>query len=64
MKKIFPRKSTYHTRVDDISEIALVDHLAIPFLYYMRKLRWIQHGHIQLYIGYIIVAIVTLLLFV
>jgi len=63
-KKIFPRSSTYHTRVDDIAEIAMVDHLAIPFLYYLRKLRWIQHGHIQLYIGYIIVAIVALLLFV
>ncbi|WP_319549911.1 proton-conducting transporter membrane subunit [Desulfogranum marinum] len=64
IKRIFPRQTTYNTSVEDISEIALVDHLAIPFLYFMRKLRWIQHGHIQLYIGYIIVAIVALLLFV
>jgi hydrogenase-4 component B len=64
INRIFPGRTTYTTKVEDISEIALVDHLAIPFLYFLRKLRWIQHGHIQLYIGYIIVAIVALLLFV
>ena len=64
INRIFPGRTSYTTKVEDISEIALVDHLAIPFLYFLRKLRWIQHGHIQLYIGYIIVAIVTLLLFV
>lgn len=64
ISRIFPGRTSYQTRVEDISEIALVDHLAIPFLVLLRKLRWIQHGHIQLYIGYIIVAIVALLLFV
>ena len=64
INRIFPGRTTYQTKVEDISEIALVDHLAVPFLYFARKLRWIQHGHIQLYIGYIIVAIVALLLFV
>ena len=36
--------------------------LAEPFFRNMEKLRWIQHGKIQLYIAYIVIAIVVLLL--
>ncbi len=62
--RIFPGRTLYETRVDDIAEIVLVDRLTTPILYLLGKLRWIQHGHIQLYIGYIIVTIIVLLLFI
>ncbi|MBM9605142.1 proton-conducting transporter transmembrane domain-containing protein [Desulfopila inferna] len=62
--RIFPGRTLYETRVDDIAEIVLVDRLTTPVLYLLGKLRWIQHGHIQLYIGYIIVTIIVLLFFI
>ncbi|MGW8192855.1 MAG: proton-conducting transporter transmembrane domain-containing protein [Desulforhopalus sp.] len=62
--RIFPDHTLYTSRVDDIAETALVDRIVSPLLYLLGKLRWIQHGHIQLYIGYIIVTIIALLLFV
>jgi hydrogenase-4 component B len=62
MSRIFPGKTVYETRVGDIAEITLVDRFVSPLLYLLGKLRWIQHGHIQLYIGYIIVTIIVLLL--
>lgn len=61
--KIFPGKTTYSSHVDDISEIALNNFVALPVLYLLGKLRWIQHGRIQLYIGYIVLAIVAMLIF-
>lgn len=64
ISRIFPGHTTYESRVDDISETTLVDHIVTPILYLLAKLRWIQHGHIQLYIGYIIVTIIVLLLFI
>jgi hydrogenase-4 component B len=63
ISRIFPGKTTYTTRVDDIAETTLIDRIVTPILYILGKLRWIQHGHIQLYIGYIIVTIIVLLLF-
>ena len=35
-----------------------------PVLFLFDKLRWLQHGDIHLYIGYILLAIVVLLFFV
>ena len=35
-----------------------------PVLALFDKLRWLQHGDIHLYIGYILLAIVVLLFFV
>ncbi len=64
ISRIFPGRTTYETRVDDIAETTLLDHFISPLLYLVAKLRWIQHGHIQLYIAYIIVTIIALLLFV
>ncbi len=64
ISRIFPGRTTYNTRVDDIAETALMDRIVSPVLYLLAKLRWIQHGHIQLYIGYIIVTIIVLLLFI
>ena len=60
--KIFPKRTAYTSRVDDIAEAAMNYGLAFPLLAMLRKLRWIQHGNVQLYIGYIIVAILVLLL--
>jgi len=64
INRIFPGGTTYESRVDDIAETTLMDRIVSPLLYLLGKLRWIQHGHIQLYIGYIIVTIVALLLFI
>jgi hydrogenase-4 component B len=35
-----------------------------PVFYLFDKLRWMQHGDIHLYIGYILLAIVLLLFFI
>lgn len=64
IRRIFPGHTNFSSHVDDISETALMDRVVSPVLYLASKLRWIQHGHIQLYIGYIIVTIVVLLLFI
>lgn len=63
INRIFPGQTTYKTHVDDIAETALIDRIVSPLLYLLSKFRWIQHGHIQLYIAYIIVTIIVLLLF-
>ncbi len=63
INRIFPGRTVFETRVDDIAETALNDQVVTPVLYLLSKFRWIQHGHIQLYIAYIIVTIIVLLLF-
>lgn len=62
--KIFPGQTGYRYKVEDIAEIGLHRFLLQPLLWGVGKLRWIQHGHIQLYIGYIILTIAVLLLVV
>ena len=62
LEKIFPGKTEYHSRVEDIAEVGLHRGLALPLLALLGKFRWIQHGNVQLYIGYIIMAISVLLL--
>ncbi len=64
ISKIFPRWAGYATKVEDIAEIGLHRTLIQPLLWALDRLRWIQHGHIQLYIGYIILTIAILLLVV
>jgi hydrogenase-4 component B len=64
IRRIFPGSTAYESHVNDIAEVALNDRLVTPLLFFLGKLRWIQHGHIQLYIGYIIVTIIILLLFI
>ena len=64
IKKIFPQKTTYETRVDDIAEITMNRGILDPLLLVLGKMRWIQHGNIQMYIGYIIFTIVVLLFFI
>jgi hydrogenase-4 component B len=62
IRRIFPGQTTYETRVDDIAEIGMHRYLLQPLVKILERLRWIQHGHIQLYIGYIVLTIVVLLL--
>ncbi len=62
IRKIFPGKTTYSSYVHDTSEIGLNFFIVRPILFILAKLRWIQHGNIQLYIGYIMLTIVVMLL--
>jgi hydrogenase-4 component B len=62
LKKIFPEQTLYASWVDDIAEVGMNHGLVLPLLAFFGKFRWIQHGNVQLYIGYIIVAILILLL--
>jgi len=60
----FPEKSRYHSHVSDIAELQMDTVVVRPVLALFEKLRWLQHGDIHLYIGYILLAIVVLLFFV
>jgi len=60
----FPTKKHYHSHVDDIAERHMMRVVVNPVLWLFDRLRWIQHGDIHLYIGYILLAIVVLLFFI
>ncbi|MBW1891787.1 MAG: hydrogenase [Deltaproteobacteria bacterium] len=60
----FPEKTHYRSHVDDIAERYMVRVVVSPVMWLFDRLRWIQHGDIHLYIGYILLAIVVLLFFV
>lgn len=62
ISKIFPGKTTWETEVEDVAELNYQLRLIQPLLKFLNKLRWIQHGKIQLYIAYIVLAIIVLLL--
>lgn len=62
INQIFPGRTTYTTRVDDVAELLLVDKAVSPLVSLLGKLRWIQHGQIQMYIGYIFLTIIVLLM--
>ena len=62
--RIFPGKTTWSTTVEDVAEINFQQRLIQPLLKFLAKLRWIQHGKIQLYIAYIVLAMIVLLLFI
>jgi hydrogenase-4 component B len=64
IKKNFPGLTTYQTKVVDIAEKSMHQKVVKPLFKLLEKMRWIQHGKIQLYIAYIILAIVVLLLFI
>jgi hydrogenase-4 component B len=64
LSRIFPGATSYTANVVDRAEIGLHRLLLQPLLALVEKLRWIQHGHIQLYIGYIVLTIAVLLLVV
>ncbi len=60
----FPDPTHYHSHVHDAAERQLNRVIAAPVLWLFDRLRWLQHGDIHLYIGYILLAIVVLLFFV
>jgi hydrogenase-4 component B len=60
----FPAKTHYQSHVHDIAERHMQRVIVSPVLAAFDKLRWLQHGDIHLYIGYILMAIVVLLFFV
>ena len=64
VRERFPQKSHYHSHVSDIAELHMGNIVVRPVLALFDKLRWLQHGDIHLYIGYILLAIVVLLFFV
>jgi hydrogenase-4 component B len=64
VRERFPQKSHYHSHVNDIAELHMGNAVVKPVLALFDKLRWLQHGDIHLYIGYILLAIVVLLFFV
>ena len=61
---LFPKKTYYRSQVHDIIELNMNRAIVNPILWFFDKLRWIQHGDIHLYIGYILLAIIILLFFV
>jgi hydrogenase-4 component B len=64
IRKRFPEKTHYHSHVSDIAELHMNNVVVRPVQALFEKLRWLQHGDIHLYIGYILLAIVVLLFFV
>ncbi len=64
IKGRFPVKTHYHSHVHDAAELQLERLVVRPVLWLFDRLRWLQHGDIHLYIGYILLAIVLLLFFV
>ncbi|MBW2370215.1 MAG: hydrogenase [Deltaproteobacteria bacterium] len=60
----FPDKTYYRSHVNDIAELHMGNAIVRPILWLFDQMRWIQHGDIHLYIGYILLAIVVLLFFI
>jgi hydrogenase-4 component B len=60
----FPTRTHYHSQIHDVAELQLGRLIVRPVIWLFDKLRWLQHGDIHLYIGYILLAIVVLLFFV
>ncbi len=59
--RIFPETAHYESKVRDVAENGL-QRLLTPLLGLIERMRWIQHGNIQLYIAYIVITIAVLLL--
>lgn len=64
IKGRFPLKTHYQSHVNDLAGLHMNRVIVHPVLFLFDKLRWIQHGDIHLYIGYILLAIVLLLFFI
>ncbi len=60
----FPETAHYHSHVEDVAERNSSRLIVRPVMALFDRLRWIQHGDIHLYVGYILLAIVALLIFV
>jgi len=57
----FSQRASYHSEAQDISEIGIQRVIVQPIMHLTARLRWLQHGHIQLYIGYIFCTLSGLL---
>jgi hydrogenase-4 component B len=62
IRKIFPGETTYQTEVADVAEANIQARIIRPLFKVLQMLQWIQHGNIQLYIGYIVLTIIVMLL--
>jgi hydrogenase-4 component B len=60
----FPAAAFYHSHIEDVAESNSSRLIVRPVMALFDRLRWIQHGDIHLYIGYILLAIVGLMIFV
>ncbi|MBN2428765.1 MAG: hydrogenase [Deltaproteobacteria bacterium] len=58
----FPKPSSYQSKPQDLAEETATIGVALPIFRALKRLRWIQHGNIQLYIAYIVVAIILSIL--
>jgi hydrogenase-4 component B len=63
-KSIFPSHRQYHSKNHDCADIIIQQGMTKPIIFLLDKLRWIQHGDIHLYIGYILFTIIILLIFI
>ncbi|MFH1808829.1 MAG: proton-conducting transporter membrane subunit, partial [Pseudomonadota bacterium] len=64
VRGLLPGPASYRSHVQDLAEMAIERGVVQPVQRLFELLRWMQHGEIHLYIGYILLAIVVLLLFV
>lgn len=62
ISKIFPGQTTWETETEDVAEKSYKIGLVQPLMRLLGSFRWIQHGNMQLYIAYIVLAIIVLLL--
>lgn len=63
INELFPTASAYQPESHDLVEQFGERYIAPPLTWCSSKLRWIQHGNIQLYIAYIVLAVIVLLLY-
>ncbi len=60
----FPDRTYYISHIQDLAE-RHVGHLVVrPVQRFFDRLRWVQHGDIHMYIGFILIAIVVALVFI
>jgi hydrogenase-4 component B len=64
IRGLFPATTHYQSEVHDVAELQMGRVVVNPVVWFFDRLRWLQHGDIHLYIGYILLAIVVLLFFV
>jgi len=60
----FPDRTYYLSHVQDLAERHLGHLVVRPVQRFFDRLRWVQHGDIHMYIGFILIAIVVALVFV
>lgn len=59
---VLPTNAGYQATMQDIAEFFAVKRIALPLVKGMRALRWIQHGNIQVYISYIVLAVIAMII--